>query len=287
MAISNFEQFEPNIRESENVTIEKILITPEIASEMLNHNLRNRHIRRRLVDHYAEIMERGEWLENGETIKFAKNGVLLDGQHRLLAIVLSGFSQNIIVVRGLDVESYTTIDIGAHRTGADFFKYEGELYSTLLNAALRLLWFYREYGNFSTQTRKPTFEQLYQLLNLESTIRDSVKEADRLNRKIRGVTPSTLAVLHHLLSNIDELQANIFFEKLASGIGFNSETDPIYRLYERFHDVDLMKLTSKSANNMRAALLIKAWNAYRKNKPVKVLVWNHRKDTIEGFPIPE
>ena len=65
--------------------VQLVEITPELAHEWLGFNTHNRNIRQRIVTAYAADMTGGDWQWNGESIKFAEDGTLLDGQHRLAA----------------------------------------------------------------------------------------------------------------------------------------------------------------------------------------------------------
>ena len=47
-------------------------------------------------------MQDGKWRLNGKTICFDSTGRLLNGQHRLSAVVRSGVTLTTVVVRGLD-----------------------------------------------------------------------------------------------------------------------------------------------------------------------------------------
>ena len=91
-------------------------IDSDLARTYLEENDLNRGMRDRVVNAYARDMERNEWLVTGETIKFAKTGILLDGQHRLAAIRDSGQPQRMLVVRGLEPATRSVIDTGAPRT---------------------------------------------------------------------------------------------------------------------------------------------------------------------------
>lgn len=70
---------------------------------------------------YARQMREGLWHFNAETIKFDVNGNLLDGQHRLMAIVKSGCAISCLVVRNLPSEVFSTIDRGTIRSYGDVF----------------------------------------------------------------------------------------------------------------------------------------------------------------------
>ena len=95
------------------------LITPAIAAEMLLHNTRNRKIRQSVVDRYAEDMAAGRWRETHQGIAINCDGTLLDGQHRLAAIVQSGISQRMAVTRGVPSASQIVMDDHAKRSASD------------------------------------------------------------------------------------------------------------------------------------------------------------------------
>lgn len=91
-------------------------ITPEKAKQYLEKNTNNyRGVNRGRVHSYANDMKKGLWQSNGEAIKFAENGTLLDGQHRLMAIVESGVTLEYPVVYDVknDVDLF---DIGSARS---------------------------------------------------------------------------------------------------------------------------------------------------------------------------
>jgi hypothetical protein len=69
------------------------LITPELASSLLETNSNNRNLSKGTVEAYANDMLAGNWDESvGDAISIDTDGVLRNGQHRLSAIVLSGVS---------------------------------------------------------------------------------------------------------------------------------------------------------------------------------------------------
>ena len=92
------------------LTIEIETITPEIAQVWLEKNTNNRTIRQMVVDRYADEMCSGAWKLNAETIKFSRDGTLLDGQHRLWAVVESKVTIQSFVARGISADALQTID---------------------------------------------------------------------------------------------------------------------------------------------------------------------------------
>lgn len=100
-------------------------ITPDVAKRYLSHNTSNyRNLNVQKVKKYATDMKHGAWEENGESISFSKSGRLLNGQHRLEAIIESNTPVTMVVVR--DVENVVDIfDVGAKRTDAQIARSEG------------------------------------------------------------------------------------------------------------------------------------------------------------------
>jgi len=67
-----------------------VKITPEMAAIMLEKNQTNRRLNPRLVSQYAKDMKNGEWKTTHQGIAINCLGFVVDGQHRLAAIVESG-----------------------------------------------------------------------------------------------------------------------------------------------------------------------------------------------------
>ena len=95
------------------------LITPVIARKMLDENTDNRKLRKTRVSQYADAMRRGLWDIQNDAITISKSGKLLNGQHRLSAIVEAGVTCQCLVLRGVEESAYTVIDSGLSRTVND------------------------------------------------------------------------------------------------------------------------------------------------------------------------
>lgn len=100
------------------------IITPEKAKEYLLTQESNRDINDRRVADYVGRMDRGEWIL-GQPITFDGNGRLIDGQHRLKAIMRHGEPVVFAVMRGMPSESKSVFDIGQRRTTAQIAKFLG------------------------------------------------------------------------------------------------------------------------------------------------------------------
>lgn len=109
-------------------------VTPEIAFEWLKSNFKNnRRIDKRTVKQYAGF---SPWFACANTIKFDTHGRLIDGQHRLTAIVESGVAQFCDVLYNAPPELALVIDTGRQRTLSQMLTIAGFSSGGTLSAAL-------------------------------------------------------------------------------------------------------------------------------------------------------
>jgi hypothetical protein len=102
-------------------------VTPTKAEKWLNeHNTNNRKLRPGVAEKYADDMRAGKWLPNPQPIMFFEDGSLADGQHRLWAIVESGKTLSMYVVRDVSREAALNIDTGLGRGLSDNARIAGE-----------------------------------------------------------------------------------------------------------------------------------------------------------------
>lgn len=94
-------------------------ITPEQASKYLMRNTSNRQLRTSLVSKYTKDMEAGNWCLSHQGIAFNCDGTLLDGQHRLKAVLQSGVTVKMLVARNVDSKSQLVMDDHARRSASD------------------------------------------------------------------------------------------------------------------------------------------------------------------------
>jgi hypothetical protein len=94
-------------------------ITPSVAEAFLQHNTDNRKKRGWWVSGLANMIKRGEWIPTHQGVAFAKSGKLLDGQHRLEAIIEAGIPVEMLVVTDVRDDAYKVLDNGVKRTMAD------------------------------------------------------------------------------------------------------------------------------------------------------------------------
>lgn len=114
---------------------EIINIGPELATKYLQSNTKNRSINWNHVEFLASEMTKGDWRENGDTVRFTKSGILADGQQRLHAIIKSGLIVPTLVVSGLDEDIINFIDTNSRpRSHSDVLHLNKYKNTTLLSS---------------------------------------------------------------------------------------------------------------------------------------------------------
>lgn len=254
-------------------------IGPAEAKTLLGLNTHNRAIRQDRVHTMARDMNHGKWQLNGETIKVGQ-GALIDGQHRLLAVIEANTSIEMLVIRGLADDTQQTVDVGAKRNLGDFLSLAGEENSHNLAAAVRYSWYL---DNFNTPKQfgvNPSVLELSAWLDKNPNIRHSISTGRRAATSVIRYVPSVGASLHYLMGRLDHTQSTIFWDHLIDGD--EKPGSPIYALREALLR-DLSKPHRMSVVH-RVALTVKAWNHVRDFKTVKAIGWRSDGPAAEPFP---
>lgn len=257
------------------------VITPERARELLRGNQRNRPLRKDYVRVLADEMLENKWALNG--VPIILNGkLLIDGQHRLEACVLSDKPFKTLVVSEVDANAFLTIDMGKKRTAADTLATQGEKHYSALAAACVIVEVYYNEKNkdyrFSAST-KGSNRLIAYTLKTYPTIRQSVEHC--LGMRTKLVPISILSACHYIFSRIDVHLADIFIEKLVTGNDIKEGTS-MSELRARL--VDNYTSLRKHSRGYMISLIIKAWNAERTGRNVKRLR-GYTGENQEAFPV--
>lgn len=111
-----------------SIEVREERVTPKVAATWLaKNNIKNRRLRNRHVSMLASDMSTGRWRTTHEAIAFDSTGRLIDGQHRLAAVVKSGRVQSFLVARNLAKGTQLFVDNGCRRSLADAATFEGDL----------------------------------------------------------------------------------------------------------------------------------------------------------------
>ena len=262
----------------------KILLTPEIAEYLIGKNIRNRPKNQMLIQQYANDIKNGKWKYTQQTIQISKSGVVLDGQHRLMAVVLTQISIEVLLGCGMDDDIFTVLDTGRVRQTSDTMAIAGIENPTKIAAMVKFIINF-EKGVYDQATRgysrgskKVTneFATEFALQHLDSLYQSYYYGYNKDNKIISG---TTLAALHYIFKKFNNEQANIFCKSLADGLNLTRE-NPIYLLRKRLIEDGR---TKKMSVYEKTALVVKAWNLFRNGKKISRLVIDFEK---ENFPKP-
>lgn len=95
------------------------LVTPQKAAEYLQRNNNNRPIRNSHIKSLADMIRDGSWRTTHQGLAFADDGSLIDGQHRLKAIVMANIPAEMMITEGLLAQAYDVLDCGITRSISD------------------------------------------------------------------------------------------------------------------------------------------------------------------------
>lgn len=258
--------------------VQKVIITPQLALDMLQKNTNNRPLNALHVKKLAEEMSSDRWKFNGTTISM--NGErLIDGQHRLHACIQANRPFETLLVEGLASDVFDTIDTGRKRQASDVLAIKGEKNARSLASAL--VFVHQYMTGTITANPKYTNTKIEELLEKYQGIRDSVDFERKYTMK--GIIPPAVFVgCHYLFSQKDKTLADLFCDALIKGSNLQ-EGSPVYLLRERLIENTLSK--AKLNRPTIAALTIKAWNHTRKGDSIRYLRWRTNGPNAESFPL--
>lgn len=255
-------------------------MTVERAQALLLRNTNNRSISQAQVDKYARDMERGDYAFTGETVKVARSGRLLDGQHRLSAVVKSGVGVPMAIAYGLDEIVFETLDRGEHRDFSDVLNERGVQNAGAVAAAVRMLWLLENYRFLYAKGQRPVASNS----ELDATLADHPEILERttyINKLRTKLVPSVAILAEYMFSRVDAAMARDFLDRVAMGLGLQAG-DPEYTLRERL-TVLYAQRRGEPDPVEQLALSVKAWNKRMEGKPLRALTWG--KDELKaGFP---
>lgn len=237
-------------------------ITPKLAAKYLEANKGNRPLTRATARNYAEEIRLGQWLFNGEAIKFDSNGVLVDGQHRLLAVTMAERSIDTLVIRGLSPEAFKTLDTGRQRSMGDVLALRGILYPAAMSSAYRFL--YRWLGRSKPKTRISNT----QLLEFVDEFPQMIQVGyDSMRKPLDAILVDQARRIYwyFMASRIDPNLARQFLHCLAR------DEAPIVpnarKLRDRLRQVAAEEIPPEAG--VKWAWLLQAWNATVARRPVE------------------
>lgn len=272
---------------TEDISFEILTITPELAAQILEVNSENqRHVTKSHMWHMAQVMEKGQWRLNGETIVFSSEGKLMDGQTRMHALIHSGTSQRFIVVRGIDPAAFPSINRGKVRSHGNIMEIAKIKNSTLSASIGNGVLNYRRArsvnagkgGSLNSYVRPSSEDILSEYCKNAQQYEFAIHLAQSCKKIVAPSISGTVAALAIIEKKHTEEEVRFFWDKVNTGTEL-TKNDPILLLRNRLLENNNTK--AKLGQSLLTMLSIKAWNAFVSSKSLGVL------RVMEGEICPE
>lgn len=261
-----------------------MVISPEKAEKLLEKNINNRNVSVRSVNLYAKMMQAGDWQEDSpQGIAIGVDGTIVDGQHRLMAIVKSKVTVSMWVATDVPNNVIHYLDTGSKRTHQDVFKIMDIANAHNVSAGVKQ---YISLKNNYTAVNSTVVMSIY----AEEILREYEKNPDfwqdshgictkwyKKSNNLAGV--AFILGWFAYFNSVNKVDAALFFDKIFLGTGSFTEKDPC----KQIRDV-LLRNKTEAKKTIKgthlSAIFVKAWNQYRTGVYAN-LRWS---PTTEPFP---
>lgn len=265
-------------------------VGPKEAKELLALNIKNRRLSGRIVSKYAKDMADGNWINNGDVIRISSKGTLIDGQHRLSAIIEAGVTVTLNFAEGLDPDSFSTIDRGKGRTTGQILELQGFKNAKILAAVSKRL---IHWENTLDQSKFTFMNEGFQRITDHEQMAYVKHHASEIHKTYESLTgslplkkcgaPSALITALIIIQRYNSFSSKKFIEGLVTGANL-IQNSPIALLRDRMVDPPDRRGAAWDLELM--ALTIKSFNKFISNNPIKTLAWRQVGNYPEKFPVP-
>jgi hypothetical protein len=273
-------------------------LSPALAAEWADLIFEGqRDLGRGHVKNLSARMAAGQWFDNGEPIAFDWYGRIINGQHRIYAVIDSGVTVDVTVIYGMDPIAYLHMDeITSVRKPEHYLKGWRSIKKAI--TAYRWMQDFQEYDH-RAKKEGGDFRGFVSIGRRSGTKWDANRESVlswvwRHQDAIEHVTttvghkdakpimpPQGLVGGFYLWIYLDSPRlADEFFGRLIDGVGL-TRTSSVYALRKRLLELktEAMKKMGTSVPYYEySALLINAWNAFLESQPLQKVTFNAHKD---------
>jgi hypothetical protein len=261
-------------------------ITPQLAELYLKKNVNNRDVNVRIVNYYADEMTRGQWKLTGQGISFDDNNNLLDGQHRLRAVIKSGISVQMLLIFGVDPSTFEVYDTGKIRSANDVFSIRGIPNNKNITAAIKVYKILemrrKNIGSSSRELNLSNIDIVQEYYKYEVFWQDVFRYSHRLYEKYRIYTTSTIIGFIAYLILDKKHPTEKVYSFLNSLFGLENNINKTPETLREMLIKDAMSIRRIKAID-KTTLLILAWNYFIQNKSVQSFRLDKIDNTIDAI----
>ncbi|MEV6744249.1 hypothetical protein AB0N21_07565 [Streptomyces sp. NPDC051080] len=263
-----------------------VQVTPEMSEILLSRTVVNRRLDWGQVDFLADSIIRGEWQLTHQGIALdgpLDTGCLLDGQHRLNAIIKAGIPVWIYVFEGLPRTAFPVLDTGKRRSGVDTLSSTGEKYLPVLYSTIRHVLLFKNMpdSSWSGNGSRIANGRILAAYNEDSGMyREAVAMGREISRHVFA-SQTGMAVGYFVTAEAaPAVKADSWIEGLTSGANLEIG-DPRLALTKVPH-MRVRSAKRRYAMREQVAIYIKSWNAWVQGEKIEKLGFKK----TENMPMP-
>lgn len=263
-------------------------ITPDTARDWLeNRNLsekrpvNNRSLSVHTVRKYATAMAEGRWKLVHQGIAFDRDGWLIDGQHRLSAIVQANIPVPMMVIPNCDPDTFDVLDTGLRRQAAHLIPINGrDLAATArILGTVTVAWPPISVQGGVYDNGASNDQVLAVVAEWRAELEAWIEPVRRCYAQIRLNKGGHLAVLAQAARTRHADKIEDWVNRLTTGEDL-AQTDPRLHLRNRsMRDYRILNGTSGRGDMYR--LIVRSWNSYVNGVPM------HKLGIYSSGPVPE
>lgn len=255
------------------MNIEIVTMTPQWAQAILDQNTHNRPIRKDVIQKYAYDIENNRYKLTHQGIAIGTNGILLDGQHRLLAIVKTGIAIPIALATNCNPDTFAVLDTGITRKSTDVLSMQQVANASMTSAIVRMTIMYYEHFDkiWQGRLRYPSNDDILEYYNnMSENVDFAVQKSRYVKNHFKQLTSASAVGGFTVLAldkGYNKEHIELFVQKLATGMNLEGLC-PILKLRTSVFN-GLFRTKGATVVQLTLASLIKTFNNWNSNIEVK------------------
>lgn len=254
-------------------------ITPDKAAELLRTVKDNRPSSEKYAQILSKDMINSRWQFSPQGLVLDEHGNVLDGQHRLRAVVIAGVPVTFWVTEGVPREVFRVLDSGKPRSMAQLLAIGGEENYVQLAAITRRVCRWNT-GQPWSVVSVPTKTELQDAIDSDPSVRRAARFAHGWRAR---PAPAIAGYAWWLFKRADEGDATWFMERLRDGAGLD-EDSPVLTMRNYLNKPSTPSLFRKQEAVIGQMIL--CWNHWRRGEPHRKLQSPRNPWTNENYPQP-
>lgn len=232
-----------------SIRVSTVFLDGPLAKDLLKLNVHNRSVSRKVVEQIKRDITDDKWVYTGDAIRVSSDGVLLDAQHRLIAVEESGARIPTLIIEGLDPNAANWIDQNRKRSVPDILRFRNitighvttcaSAASILMQADLALP-ATREMVADYVEEHHRELERIAAWAKTMCDFSPMAKSKTRINSRSLSPGPLTALAVHMLREGADPDLLKEFVEGVATGLSRTEEDRVTYiAMRRRIEDMPL------------------------------------------------